>query len=42
MTRRSRNFQDRVGYDIHPDENLPMACLIGLLLAAAFLGGLLA
>lgn len=36
-----RNRLDTTGYDIHPDENLPMACAIGLLLAAAFLGGLL-
>lgn len=36
---RNRNFTDQAGYG--PDENLPMAVLIGLLLAAAFLGGLL-
>jgi hypothetical protein len=33
-----RNFQDQTGYG--PDENLVTAILVGLLLAAAFVAGL--
>jgi hypothetical protein len=35
-----RNFLDLTGYGPHPDENLPTAVAIGLLLAAAFIGAL--
>jgi hypothetical protein len=38
MTR--RNFTDAVGYGPHPDETVPMGIAIGLLVAAAFILGL--
>jgi hypothetical protein len=38
MTR--RNYLDTTGYGPHPDETVPMGIAIGLLLAAAFIAGL--
>jgi hypothetical protein len=35
-----RNFNDQTGYGPHPDENLVTAILVGFLLAAAFVAGL--
>lgn len=35
-----RNFQDEIGYGPHPDENLPTAIVVGLLLAVAFIAAL--